>query len=63
MNWAESNADGDIDLEYNSEKGVNKPKLTEGMIPVKYNASSEKWVITNENDEEWYDYNNKQWQI
>ena len=56
-----SNADGDIDLEYNSEKGVNKPKLTEGMIPVKYNASSEKWVITNENDEEWYDYNNKQW--
>ena len=56
-----SNADDDTDSEYNSEKGVNKPKLTEGMIPVKYNAASEKWVITNENDEEWYDYNNKQW--
>ena len=36
---------------------VNKPKLGEsGMIPIKYDEEKEKWVITNENDKEWYDY-------
>ena len=49
----------DVNEGYNGEP--NAPKLTEGMIPVKYNETSGKWVITNENDKEWYDYNNKQW--
>ena len=40
--------------EYDEEKGVNKPILTKGMIPVKY--SNGNWIVTNENDEEWYDY-------
>ncbi|MBR2430968.1 MAG: hypothetical protein IKK43_01100, partial [Clostridia bacterium] len=40
--------------EYNEEKGVNKPILAEGMIPVKYVAG--RWVVTNEDDVEWYDY-------
>ncbi len=36
---------------------VNKPNLAEaGMIPIKYDETKGKWVITNENDEEWYDY-------
>ena len=49
----------DVNEGYNG--APNKPKLTEGMIPVKYNETIEKWVITNEDDEEWYNYNNKQW--
>ena len=47
--------------EYDTVKNVNKPKLEEGMIPVKYDEGKGKWVITNENDNEWYDYDNKQW--
>ena len=35
-------------------KQVNSPKLTQGMIPIKWNGSN--WVITTGNDPEWYDY-------
>lgn len=42
------------DAEYDEEKGVNKPVLVDGMLPVKYNGSS--WVVTNTKDKEWYDY-------
>ena len=34
---------------------VNKPQVSEGMIPVKHNGTN--WVITNVYDTEWYDYN------
>lgn len=40
--------------EYDEKKGVNKPVLTDGMLPVKYNGSS--WIVVSKNDEEWYDY-------
>lgn len=40
--------------EYDEEKGVNKPVLFSGMIPVKY--SSGRWVVCSANDKEWYDY-------
>lgn len=40
--------------EYDEKKGVNKPNLLSGMIPVKYNSG--KWIVTNKDDEEWYDY-------
>lgn len=40
--------------EYDKEKGVNKPELLEGMIPVKYDGSN--WVVVSKNDKEWYDY-------
>ena len=40
-------------------RGVNKPQISEGMIPVKYNGTN--WVICDEDDEEWYDYENKKW--
>ena len=46
----------DADREINNIKGVNRPKLAEGMIPIKYNNTSKKWVITNEYDDEWYEY-------
>lgn len=39
---------------YDEEKGVNKPFVISGMIPVK--RVNDRWVITNVDDEEWYDY-------
>ena len=46
---------------YDIAKGVNKPILVDGMIPVR-NVNG-KWFVTNENDERWYDYSaqNKIW--
>ena len=35
---------------------VNKPELSEGMIPIKWDDSQSKWVICSENDPEWYNY-------
>ena len=40
--------------EYDSAKGVNKPVLFRGMVPVKYSNGS--WVVCDVNDNEWYDY-------
>lgn len=45
--------------EYNYNKAVNKPVLTTGMTPIKWNGTE--WVNTNSDDEEWYDYSNKKW--
>ena len=38
--------------------GANSPKLTEDMIPVKWVEGSG-WVVTDETDEEWYNYKEK----
>ena len=50
---------------YITEKGVNKPRLTEGMKAIKFTNPSEsaKGEVqdSNENDVEWYDYNSKKW--
>ena len=40
-------------------RGVNKPVLSEGMIPIKYENNS--WVICSENDPSWYNYGQKLW--
>lgn len=45
--------------EYNTEKGVNAPIISEGMIPVKMQGG--KWIATSDDDEEWYDYANGVW--
>ncbi len=46
--------------EYNLDEGVNKPKLIEGMIPIKYNGTN--WVICEESDKDWYSYKEgKKW--
>ena len=42
---------------YNIEKGVNRPQLAEGMIPIKFNGTN--WVICSENDDDWYNYDDK----
>ena len=46
---------------YNDIKKVNSPKLAEGMIPVKWNASRNVWVVCDENDPTWYNYDSKEW--
>lgn len=40
--------------EYDKTKGVNKPYLYEGMLPVKQDEG--RWVVCSVNDTEWYDY-------
>ena len=45
---------------FNSSKNVNSPKVTTGMIPVKYNGTD--WVVCSKEDPEWYSYDNtKKW--
>ena len=41
----------------------NKPKVSEGMVPVKYVATENDgyWIITTEDDSTWYNYDNKRW--
>ena len=50
---------GTYDGEYNKDKGVNEPKLSEGMIPVKYNGTT--WIVCSEDDAEWYNYTDMKW--
>jgi Tfp pilus assembly protein PilE len=44
---------------YNDIKGVNKPRLSLGMTPIKWDGT--KWINTTEKDSEWYDYSIKKW--
>ena len=46
---------------YNESKQVNSPKITQGMIPVKWNGTN--WQVCSQDDNEWYSYNNtdKKW--
>lgn len=44
--------------DYDSEKGVNKPILSKGMIPVKLVGAS--WVVASSDDKDWYDYSKDQ---
>ena len=39
----------------------NAPKLSEGMIPVIYDDTKKKWIITEETDPDWFDYTHKVW--
>lgn len=41
-------------VEYDYGKKVNKPVLSNGMVPVKLSGS--KWVVTSSDDTSWYDY-------
>ena len=42
------------EADYDERKGVNKPVLYSGMIPVKQSGGV--WVVTDAQDDEWYDY-------
>ena len=39
----------------------NAPKLSEGMIPVIYDDTKKKWIITEETDPDWFDYTKNVW--
>ncbi len=39
---------------YNQDKGVNAPKVTKGMIPIKWNGTN--WVVCSATDPTWYNY-------
>ena len=41
---------------YDTTNGANKPVLTQGMIPVKWDTDKRKWVICSKNDSNWYSF-------
>ena len=48
------------EIVFDEAKGVNKPQLSEGMIPIKWDSNNNE-IETTRDDPEWYDYNNKLW--
>ena len=50
---------------YIKEEGVNKPRLTTGMTPIKFieptNTTKGSVVITTSEDKDWYQYDEKKW--
>ena len=49
------------DGSWNSTKSVNSPKLMDGMRGVYWTESGEKVYVTAENQNNWYNYSNKEW--
>ncbi len=41
--------------------GIQKPSLSEELVPVKWDNSKKAWVLTTESDKEWYDYDKQEW--
>lgn len=39
---------------WNEKKGVNSPKIEDGIIPIKWNGTN--WVVCATNDDDWYEY-------
>ena len=42
---------------YNRSKKANSPKVTTGMIPIKWKNNS--WVVCSQDDKDWYNYDDK----
>ncbi len=55
--------DNDNNDDKDRETEANAPKLSDGMIPIKYVSKEGKWEICSENDPEWYSYteDKKEW--
>ena len=51
---------GKTDENWDEDKGVNKPKLASGLIPITFNNDGSVTEVTS-NDSNWYDYSNKKW--
>lgn len=51
--------------DFNKEDNINKPKIENGMIPVKYDKTNKKWVKADSQNKgkDWFDYSkeNKRW--
>ena len=43
----------------NKFDGIEKPDISGGLVPIKYNGS--KWVVTTTKDKEWYNYEEQKW--
>ena len=46
---------------YNDNTLPVSPKLTNGMVKIKYNSTSEKWEKVTDDSTQWYNYANKEW--
>ena len=53
--------DNPEDKPYVDESIAVAPQVSEGMTPVKYDTKQNKWVRTDETDNTWYNYANKEW--
>ncbi len=55
--------EGTINEDLNPENKPNAPKLTEGMIPVYYDATNKVWKVADKENtnNQWYDYSKKKW--
>ena len=49
------------DGSWDSNKKVNSPQLMDGMIPVYWDEDGKEVKVTAENENNWYDYENKKW--
>ena len=49
------------DGSWDSNKKVNSPQLMDGMIPVYWDEDGKEVKVTAENENNWYDYENKEW--
>lgn len=52
-------AEGELKSNWQDASRANPPKLSKGMVPVKWNGTN--WVVTNQKDNEWFDYSKKKW--
>ena len=58
---AEDQTPPEPDVPYVDESIAVAPQVSEGMTPVKYDTKQNKWVRTDETDNTWYNYANKEW--
>lgn len=49
------------DGNYSETKGVNTPKLTAEMEPIKYDAENSRWVRVERTSNDWYNYSVGEW--
>ena len=52
---------GKTDENWDEDKGVNKPKLASGLIPVTFNNDGSVTELSSNDYTNWYDYSNKKW--
>ena len=48
-------------MQYNDNTLPTPPKLTEGMVKIKWNNVAKKWERVSDNITQWYNYANKEW--
>lgn len=54
-------AEEEIKNVWKDSSKANPPKLSDEMVPVKWNEEKQAWVVTSNKDSEWFDYSQKKW--